>query len=128
MALNIILAEDDALVAMVVADWLEAEGHSVIVTADGVQALAAARRLSRLDLLVADLRMPHLGGEDLIRTLWADRPGLPVVVITGSALQGGVEALRREAGYGGPLALLHKPFHHAALIASLHHLIGSPVA
>ena len=38
-----------------------------------------------------------MGGEDLIRALRAERPGLPVVV-TGSAPSGGEEALRRGAG------------------------------
>ena len=128
MGLRIILAEDDALTAMLLADCLEAEGHSVVVAKDGVQALAAARGLDALDLLVTSLRMPSLSGEGLIRALWAERPGLPVVVITGSTLPGGAEALRRTVGYGGPLALLHKPFCHGALIASLRHVVAAPTA
>ena len=59
--------------------------------------------------LVTDLRMPRLGGEDLIHAVRVDRPDLPVVVVTGSAPQGGEEALRRCAGGHGPLLLLHKP-------------------
>ena len=51
-----------------------------------------------LTLAVADLRVPRMGGEDLIRALRAERPGLPVVLGTGSAPLGGVEALRRNAG------------------------------
>jgi CheY-like chemotaxis protein len=50
-----------------------------------------------------------MGGEDLIHAVRADRPGLPVVVVTGSAPPGGQEALRRCAGGDGPLLLLHKP-------------------
>ena len=53
--------------------------------------------------------MPRMGGEDLIRAVRAERPGLPVVVVTGSAPLGGAEALRRYAGGHGPLLLRLKP-------------------
>ena len=79
-ALRVLLAEDEALVALALADCLEAEGHEVAVAGDGAAALAMARGLDPLDLLVTDLRMPRLGGEGLIRALWAERPGLPVLV------------------------------------------------
>ena len=108
---------------MALADCLEAEGHAVTVARDGMEALAAARALGgRLDLLITDLCMPRLGGEALIRALWAERPGLPVLVVTGSAPPGAAAALRREVGEGGPLALLHKPFDDAALAEAMRRL------
>jgi CheY-like chemotaxis protein len=124
MALRIILAEDEALVALALADWLEAEGHSVHVAADGLKALAAARRLDGLDLLVTDLRMPNLGGEGLIRALRADRPALPVVVVTGSAPPGGATELRRHGGGHGPLALVHKPIDYPGLLVTLRRAVS----
>jgi CheY-like chemotaxis protein len=130
MALRVLLAEDEALVALALADCLEAEGHEVAaVAADGAEALAMARELGcRIDLLVTDLRMPNLGGEALIRALWAERPGLPVLVVTGSAPPGGADALRREAGDRGPLALLHKPVEYDALAAALCRLAAPAFA
>ena len=119
MALQIILAEDEALVAMALADCLEAAGHQVVIAGDGVKALEAARHLGTLDLLITDLRMPNLGGEDLIRALWAERPGLPVLVVTGSPPQGGEAALRREVGDGGPLVLCHKPLDYRSLATAV---------
>jgi CheY-like chemotaxis protein len=113
--LTVLLAEDEALVAMALADWLEAEGYVVVVAADGMEALSAFREPDSFDLLVTDLRMPRLNGEALIRAIWDKRPGLPVLVVTGSAPRGGAEALRGEAGHGGPLALLHKPLDFASL-------------
>jgi CheY-like chemotaxis protein len=127
MSLQIILAEDEALVAMALADCLEAEGHKVIVAGDGRKALAAARDLDTLDLLITDLRMPDLGGEGLIQALWAERPGLPVLVVTGSAPPGGAEALRQEVGGGGPLLLRHKPLDYTALAQAVQHAM-MPIA
>ncbi len=122
MGVRVLLAEDEALVAMALADCLEAEGHTVTVAGDGAEAIDISRGLGPLDLLVTDLRMPRLGGEGLIRALWAERLGLPVLVVTGSAPPGGAEALRREVGDGGPLALLHKPLEYDALAGTLRRL------
>jgi CheY-like chemotaxis protein len=118
--MQVLLAEDEALVGLSLGDLLEAEGHAVVLACDGAEALAAARRLgAALDVLVTDLNMPGLTGEDLIRAPRAERPGLPVVVVTGSPPPGGAEALRRHCGGHGPLALLGKPIDHAALAAAL---------
>ena len=120
MGTRVLLAEDEALIALSLADLLEAEGHEVVLAPDGADALDAARRLGdALDVLVTDLNMPRMGGEDLIRELRAERPGLPVVVVTGSAPFGGEEALRRHAGGDGPLLLLLKPPDYAELAAAL---------
>ncbi len=114
------VAEDEALIALSLADLVEAEGHEVVLAPDGADALDSARRLGgALDVLVTDLNMPRLAGEDLIRELRAERPGLPVVVVTGSAPFGGAEALRRRAGGDGPLLLLLRLPGHAELAAAL---------
>ncbi len=126
---RVLLAEDEALIALSLADLLEAEGHEVVLAPDGADALDAARRMGNaLGVLVTDLNMPRLGGEDLIRELRAERPGLPVVVVTGSAPFGGVEALRRCAGGDGPLLLLLKPPCYAELAAALRRAaaMGAP--
>ncbi|MBL6080626.1 response regulator [Belnapia sp. T18] len=125
MPLRVLLAEDEALVAMALADWLEAEGHLIVLAADGMEALSAFREDDNFDVLVTDLRMPRLGGEALIRALWAERPWLPVLVVTGSAPPGGAKALRHEIGRGGSLALLHKPIDFSALADALRCLTTS---
>src|SRR5918998_3522131 len=120
MGVRVLVAEDEALIALSLADLLEAEGHEVAIAPDGADALDAARRLGgALDVLVTDLTMPRLGGEALIRALRAERPGLPVVVVTGSAPFGGQEELRRHAGGHGPLLVLLKPPDYAELAAAL---------
>lgn len=124
--MRVLLAEDEPLVALALADLLEAEGHDVVLAMDGAEALAVARPLGgALGALVTDLRMPGMGGEDLIRALRADRPGLPVVVVTGSAPPDGAEGLQRMAGGSGPLLLLRKPAGGAQLAAALRLALGT---
>jgi CheY-like chemotaxis protein len=72
--------------------------------------------------------MPEMDGEALIRALRAERPGLPVVVVTGSPPWGGAEALRRHGGGHGPLVLLHKPVDHDALLVALRRVAGPEAA
>ena len=120
MTVRILLAEDEAMVALSIADLLEDEGYQVSVAGDGVAALAWARHMGdALDVLVTDLNMPVMGGEALIRALRADRPELPVIVVTGSAPFGGLDELRRDGGGHGPFALLHKPIDYAELVQTL---------
>lgn len=93
-----------------------------------MDALDAARRLGdALAVLVTDLNMPRMGGEDLIRALRAERPGLPVVV-TGSAPFGGVEVLRRHAGGHGLLQMLLKPADCGELAAALRRAVAARAA
>src|SRR4051812_19587165 len=104
MPLRVLIAEDEALVALSLGDMLEADGHEVELTFDGAAALAAARRLgAALDVLVTDLNMPYLSGEALIHDLRTERPSLPVVVVTGSPPPGGAAVLREDSGGHGPL-------------------------
>ena len=124
LVVRVLIAEDEALVALSLSDLLETEGYHVSVAADGAAALVEARRLGdTLDALMTDLNMPHMSGEDLIRALRSEWPGLPVVVVTGSAPPGGAEALQRYGGGHGPLALLHKPIDYMDLMDTLRRVV-----
>lgn len=120
MSLRILLAEDESLIAMTLADALEAEGYSVTVTGNGAAALVEARQMDpAFDLLVTDLNMPLMSGEDLIRTLRLERPELPIIVITGAPPDGGLRTLQRIGGGTGPMLLLHKPVNFDDFIAAV---------
>lgn len=119
-SMRVLLAEDEALIALSLADLLEADGYDVTLASDGAKALARARELgAALDVLLTDLNMPEMSGEALIKALRTDRPGLPVVVVTGSPPFGGAEELQRLSGGYGPLALLQKPIDYTELLDAL---------
>jgi CheY-like chemotaxis protein len=120
VVVRVLIAEDEAMIALSLADLLEDEGYAVTIAGDGVAALAQARRMGNtLDLLITDLNMPEMSGEDLIQALQIEQPDVPVVVITGSAPFGGLEELRRQGGGHTPFALLHKPLDYPALLDTL---------
>jgi CheY-like chemotaxis protein len=120
MPSRILVADDEALIALTLSDMLEADGNEVHLAFNGAAAMEAAQRLGQaLDMLVTDLNMPGLSGEDLIRRLSANQPRLPIVVLTGSPPRGGLEELRRDCGGHGPLTLLHKPATSPRILAAV---------
>lgn len=106
--MHILVAEDEDLVAMALAEVLEAEGFRVTVTHNGQDAIHADA-LDPADLLVTDMRMPILGGKVVIETLRDKRPDLPIIVMTGFS-----EYLPDEEP--GRLVVLRKPFAMSALV------------
>ncbi len=104
---HILVAEDEDLVAMALAEVLEAEGFRVTVTHNGQEAIDTDV-LDPADLLVTDMRMPILGGKALIEALRAKRPNLPIIVMTGYS-----EDLPNDEP--GHLVVLRKPFSLSTL-------------
>ena len=113
---HILLAEDEDLVAMVVAEVLESEGFRVTVTHNGLEAVEADAT-DPADLLLTDMRMPVMNGAALIRIIRQRRPDLPVVVTTGF----NQHLLEEEPGR---LVLLRKPYSFSALIPAITALLS----
>lgn len=79
---RILVAEDDPAVAAFVLRALGYRGHDVVGVANGLQALDALEAAS-FDLLLTDIVMPGLDGIALALKVTRDRPGLPVLLMTG---------------------------------------------
>jgi DNA-binding response OmpR family regulator len=77
---RILVVEDEARIAEVVQQYLERDGHMVVRAATGGAALdAAARR--RPDLVVLDLGLPDMSGEDVCRRL-REGSDVPIIMLT----------------------------------------------
>ncbi|SHF05380.1 two component transcriptional regulator, winged helix family [Modicisalibacter ilicicola DSM 19980] len=81
--MNLLLIEDDALLAETLADVLRLEGHRVTALGDGIE---ARERLSRSDhgqdLILLDLNLPSCGGLEVLATLRRHDPKTPVLILT----------------------------------------------
>ncbi|MEM7248032.1 MAG: sigma-54 dependent transcriptional regulator [Acidobacteriota bacterium] len=84
---------------------LEKIGHEVIAFQDGESALAGLDESSSPDLLITDLRMPGIGGLELLKRLKARWPTLPAILITAH----GSISSSFEAGRLGAEVYLEKP-------------------
>lgn len=119
--LRVLMAEDEVLAAEVLEEGLAEAGFAVVTALDGQAALELAAAGAAFDLLLTDLRMPRMDGRELIARLRAERPDLPVVVMTGFPPPDGTEALHDGRA---PLRLLTKPIELGPLVAALRAVAG----
>jgi signal transduction histidine kinase len=81
---TVLLVDDDDDVRRMVERLLRRAGYTVITAISGIDALAHARgHTGAIDLLLTDIVMPGMTGQDLIRELAAERPGIEVVFMSG---------------------------------------------
>lgn len=85
MSLRLIVAEDAVLLREGLVGLLQRVGHEVVAAVGDADALVAAVRADRPDLIVTDVRMPPSLSDDGLRsavTLREEFPGLPVLVLS----------------------------------------------
>jgi AmiR/NasT family two-component response regulator len=113
--MRVLIAEDDPLIALGLAERLRALGHEAIgPAADGEQAVELARE-SPADLYLFDVEMPYLDGIQAAEQLAAEGLRRPVVVVTGVE----DESLIERAIASGVSAYLTKPIDTRELQAAI---------
>jgi len=87
---RVLIVDDDPLNRIVVRNLLENNGFRTSEAADGVAALEQLRQPDDVALIVLDLEMPRMGGEQLLAELKSSvaTAGIPVIVLTGSEDKG----------------------------------------
>src|SRR5437867_8458016 len=128
-AAHILLIEDDASLAANLSDVLREDGFKVTVCNRGDEGLRRASN-EECEVVLTDLRLPGLGGLDLVRQLHDTQTRLPVVLMTAhGTIETAIEATKL-----GAYDYLQKPFEMPELIGLLHRatdagrLMREPVA
>jgi len=94
---RILVIDDEFLIRRALADYLEDCDYETEMAADGAEGLAKIRA-RKFDAVLVDLRMPRVDGLEVVTTLKAEHPELPVVVVSGTGvLQDVIAAMRRGA-------------------------------
>ncbi|WP_249673073.1 two-component system response regulator RssB [Pseudomonas abieticivorans] len=94
---TLLIIDDDDVVRASLAAYLEDSGFSVLQASNGLQGLQVFEQ-KKPDLVICDLRMPQVGGLELIRQVTERAPDLPVIVLSGAGVMNdAVEALRLGA-------------------------------
>jgi PAS domain S-box-containing protein len=108
----ILVVDDEEIVRRTAKTTLEKYGYKVLVAESGPQAVETYRRRPEaVELVLLDLTMPMMDGEEVLRALRAIRPDVKAIVSSGYSLE---EATRRFAGHGVS-AFLQKPYTAARL-------------
>ena len=114
----VLIADDEDIVRSFAAQCLGVEGYSTLMATDGVVALAILQALpAPVDLLIADIRMPRMTGDEL--ALQATKAGLArrVLFITGYDLR------PERTQMLGPV--LGKPFKGKELMTAVRAVMGA---
>jgi PAS domain S-box-containing protein len=117
----ILVVDDEPVVCRTAKAALERYGYSVLVAENGEEAVAAVKRFADpIRLIILDMTMPVLGGEEALKRIRVLRPALPVIASSGYA-----ESEARTK-FGQDIAgFLQKPYTARALIQKVHAALES---
>lgn len=116
---DVLVIDDEPVVRDGIHRILTAEGFRVATAADAATGLAHPA-VAACRLVLCDLMLPDSSGIEVLRALRADRPELPVVIITGYA----THESSRQAVEGGATDYLPKPFEASELLTVVRRALG----
>lgn len=120
MSSSILVVDDDDAARVALGELLKEEGFSVLLASDGIEALEQLT-IHAPDLILSDLDMPRLNGEELVTTLKNQKSHIPVIVITGhTAVDAGREAKRL-----GVAGFVIKPLHFTEALEHIHRVLDT---
>jgi CheY-like chemotaxis protein len=111
-----LIVDDNLEFAENLAEILRDQGDDAAVATSGAEAVALARA-GRFDALLTDMRMPAMGGAEVVHEIRRIDPGTAALVVTAHVADDAIDAARRE----GLLAVLPKPVQ----VSRLLELLGS---
>ncbi|MFM7029392.1 MAG: response regulator [Chakrabartia sp.] len=113
----ILIADDDPRIREAAAGALSAQGHCVLLAADGAEALEMCHAQPDIRLVITDVVMPRLKGPDFVAQVTRFRPDLRILYISGSIGDTPPSAL-------GDYPFLAKPF----TASKLTQMVGEALA
>src|SRR6476469_5969808 len=79
--MRILIAEDDAPLATVIAQAFKSEGHVAEVACDGHDALQRMQK-EEFDFLILDLNLPVISGSEVLQKVRSENPDVPILILT----------------------------------------------
>jgi two-component system cell cycle response regulator DivK len=117
---KVLIVEDNELNMKLFHDLIEACGHEILETRDGIEALKLARQ-HHPDLILMDIQLPEVSGLEVTRWLKEDDDlrSIPVIAVTAFAMKGDEEKIRS----GGCEAYIAKPISVANFLQTVERFL-----
>jgi CheY-like chemotaxis protein/two-component sensor histidine kinase len=117
---TVLVVEDSELLRNLITQFLRDSGYKVLIAPDGQQALQVADECAgAIDLLLTDVVMPVLGGQELAAKLSTKYPDLAVLFMSGYT----DSALVHQGAIEGDRSFLQKPFSPDVLLARVREVL-----
>ncbi|MBI5682361.1 MAG: response regulator [Deltaproteobacteria bacterium] len=119
---NILVAEDNEAVLILISDTLKSLGYNVTTAENGYEAIRLAEGAEGpFDMLVTDVIMPRMNGKELFERLSARFPSMKVLYISGYT----DDIIHKSGIKDKDVVLLEKPFDKQKLAQTIRHILGS---
>lgn len=115
---HILVIDDEKNYLLVLQTLLEDEGYTVTAISDPETALAFLNE-SEVDVVVTDMKMPKVTGEDVLKSVKKEWPHIPVLIMTAF---GSIESAVDVMKYGA-FDYITKPFANDELLLSIHNAV-----
>lgn len=97
MKFNVLIVDDEKNIREGLGKALELEEYNVLLAGDGREALNVLNN-EEVDLIITDLKMPVMSGEELLKKVASAYPTVPVIILTGhGTIESAVNAMRDGA-------------------------------
>ena len=117
---TVLLVEDDPAVRRLTATMLRGLGYELLVAHDMDSALAQARAVARLDLLLTDVVLPGTDGPKVAAAVGEIHPDAAVLYTSGYT----DDAIMRHGVTEGTVAFIHKPFTRERLSRAIRRALA----
>ena len=118
----VLVVDDDSRVRAYMKTILQSADMHVLEARDGVEGLEIFRASKqRIDLVIADIRMPRMTGTDLANSIRSDDPITPVILVSGADTPVGV------IDPGNGVLFIEKPFAPKVLLEAASQFLDWPV-
>ncbi len=119
---SVLLIDDEEMVLNVSRELLEGLGYQVLTAASGKEAISILEaKTGEIDLVVLDLTMPEMSGEETLNRLKSINPNVPVLVSTGFSIN---EKLR-EVLQQNCTGFIQKPFNLQKLSQKVREMLDA---
>lgn len=117
---TILIVDDEKNIREFLKESLSSLGYNVFEASNGNEALSIySSRQKEIDLVVLDLIMPVIGGEDTLRMLKEINPDVKVLILTGSD-----EPISSISNFGKSVDIVHKPIDLSDISKKIEQIIG----
>lgn len=113
---TVLIVDDEDDVREVTAEILELSGLQTLTAANGAAALQLfAQHQDTIDLVLLDLSMPGMTGEQVVKALWEVSPTLPIILLSGYD----EHEVSRRLGENSQAAFLQKPYTVESIMVTI---------